>query len=67
MKIFKMAVLQFFQQSCLGHTRSRDYRIARLVTNLRDLRLVATTKDQIYLRFTVNVNVSWKNAFNDWL
>ena len=30
----------------LGHTRSRDHRIARLVTNLGDLRLVATTKDQ---------------------
>ena len=30
----------------LGHTRSRDHRIARLVTNLRDVRLVATTKDQ---------------------
>ena len=30
----------------LGHTRSRDHRIARLVTNLGDVRLVATTKDQ---------------------
>ena len=30
----------------LGHTRSRDHRIARVVTNLGDLRLVTTTKDQ---------------------
>ena len=34
----------------LGHMRSRDHRIARLVTNLRDVRLVTTTKDQS-LRF----------------
>ena len=30
----------------LGHTRSRDHRIARLVTNLGDVRLVAITKDK---------------------
>ena len=36
----KMDILSF------GHTRSRDHRIARLVTNLGDVRLVATTKDQ---------------------
>ena len=30
----------------LGHTRSRDHRIARVVTNLGDVRLVTTTKDQ---------------------
>ena len=30
----------------LGHTRSRDHQIARLVTNLGDVRLVATTTDQ---------------------
>ena len=29
-----------------GHTRSRDYRIAQLVENLGDVRLVTTTKDQ---------------------
>ena len=30
----------------LGHTKSRDHRIARVVTNLGDVRPVATTKDQ---------------------
>ena len=30
----------------LGHARSRDHRIARVVTNLGDVRLVTTTKDQ---------------------
>ena len=30
----------------LGHTRSRDHRIARLVTNLEDVRLVTTAKGQ---------------------
>ena len=30
----------------LGHTRSHDHWIVRLVTNLGDVRLVATTKDQ---------------------
>ena len=30
----------------LGHNRSRDHRIARLVTDLGDVRLVTTTQDQ---------------------
>ena len=46
----------------LGHTRSRDHRIARLVTNLGDVRLVATTKDQS-LGFFYTVNVISKMHF----
>ena len=39
---------RFLDVLSLGHTRSRDHRITRLVTNLGDVRLVATTKDQSF-------------------
>ena len=42
----KLTVMCFLLNLSLGHTRSRDHRIARLVMNLGDVRLVATTKDQ---------------------
>ena len=45
---------------CLDHTRLRDQRIARLVPNLGDVRLVGLLGPVfgIYLRTTVNDN--WK-------
>ena len=46
----------------LGHTRSRDHRIARLVTNLGDVRLVATTKDQSLGLSTVYRYCFWKKC-----
>ena len=51
----------------LGHTRSRDHRIARVVTNLGDVDChdYLGPVFGIYLRSTVNV--IWKNAFYDWL
>ena len=39
-------ILRSLSRLSLGHTRSRDHRIARLVTNLGDVRLVTTTRDQ---------------------
>ena len=43
---FAYTRLSFILSLSLGHTRSRDHRIARLVMNLGDVRLVATTMDQ---------------------
>ena len=52
----------------LGHTRKRDHRIARLVTNLGDVRLVTTTKDQsLGFIYSLPLKLFGKNIFYDWL